>query len=465
MSTKLKVLFVEDNIDDADLLKLHLKKSEYDIESDIVFTAKSFENAIEQNNWDLILSDYEMPGFGGMEALEILKKSGKDIPFILVSGTVGEEIAVESVLAGANDYMLKDNLTRLSTSIDRELRSKKLRDEKLKKDIALRKSEKQFEQLFKHSIDGIIIANYNGTITAANDAACKILGYSENEMKNLTREGLVDLTDPEVRKAYDIRDEQKFYTGKLKLRHKSGNLIPVEVSTQLYEVFEHKYQTSTIFRDISDRLKAEEELRESLKEKEVMLSEVHHRVKNNMAIVSGLLSLQADSQEDIKFKELLLQSISRIQSIAAVHEMLYSSESFSNIALDHYISDLIEKISQNYSVESNIDFEVDAESVNLSMTYAIPFGLIINELITNALKHAYKNRENGKITVNMTQDDNLVKLVVKDDGVGVSDISQLKESGKLGLTIVNALVDQLKASIDIQNNQGLSYTITVPVDK
>lgn len=462
MPERIKTLIVEDNPDDADLLLLHLKKNGFTPEHTVVKSAGEYEHEILNNEWDIILSDYDLPGFSGMEALEILKETGKDIPFILISGTVGESTAVESVLAGANDYMLKDNLTRLKTSIIRELNSKKLRKEKRHKEAALEKSEMRFEQLFANSIDGIFITRYTDRIINANPAAHRILGYSEEEFLQLKRRDLVNFEDQAVVNAYKKRDEEGSFRGRLHFKHKKGHYVPVEVSSQLYKVSDKENQTSTIFRDITNQLMAEKALKESLKEKEVMLAEVHHRVKNNMAVISGLLSLQADAQDDDMIKGLLQQSISRIQSMATVHEMLYSSESFAKIDLRNYINELLQNIKKHFTVNQNISFQIDAQSVLMGMTDAIPCGLILNELVTNALKHAFTDSAEGTIHIRLKVVDDEILLEVEDDGVGISDSSVLQDKEQLGLTIVNALTEQLHANLEIQTKNGLHYILTFP---
>lgn len=458
----LQILLAEDNPDDAELLRIHLKREKIEADITIVADRVSYAKELNQKNWDIIISDYLMPGFDGMEALEILKESGKDIPFILISGTIGEEIAVNSVLSGANDYMLKDNLTRLKTSIQRELEAKRLRDEKKAQDIELEKRENRFQNLFRYSLDGIIISELNKYVISANKAASDILGYSREELISMSRAQLFDISDPETHRAFELREESGSFQGKLTMMKKDGTLLPVEVSSRIYEIASGEFQAATIFRDISSRLKSEEEIKKALSEKDIMLAEIHHRVKNNMAIISGMLQLQMDNSEDALLQRTLSQSISRIKSMALVHEMLYDTDSMSTIDMGDYVSALVHHLCEN-SGKQNIETRIEKESVHFDITKAIPCGLIINELVTNTLKHAFVNSDQGLLTISMKIENNIFSITVADNGPGMSDLGLIENSRTLGYAIINSLVSQLQARLDVRNNGGFQAEIHVPL--
>jgi len=213
--------------------------------------------------------------------------------------------------------------------------------------------------------------------------------------------------------------------------------------------------------DITDRKLKEIKISESLKEKETLLSEIHHRVKNNLAIISGLLELNLFHVEDDHVIDLIRSSQLRIRSMAKVHEKLYQSDSFTHISFREYIQELIESVQSAMSddkFEPNIKTEI--EDVNLNINYAIPCGLILNELITNSWKHAFPDREKGTIVVSFVREAEKIKLSVKDNGVGLPEDFNKDEVQTLGLTLINILSQQIEADMSMRNTEdGFACTL------
>lgn len=211
--------------------------------------------------------------------------------------------------------------------------------------------------------------------------------------------------------------------------------------------------------DISESKKAENLLKQSLIEKDVLLAEIHHRVKNNMAVVSGLLNLQEGYLPDGSSKDLFIESQNRIKTMALIHEKLYQSEDFTNIGFDGYIQDLIQTIEYSYSSLSNrISVQTEIFHAFLNLNIAVPCALILNELLSNAYKHAFKEEENGLIIISFLKEGDQFSLIVKDNGRGI-DVGILKSSHSLGFTLVRALVKQIKADITIESNRGTTISI------
>ncbi|MEX0929673.1 MAG: histidine kinase dimerization/phosphoacceptor domain -containing protein [Balneolales bacterium] len=205
-------------------------------------------------------------------------------------------------------------------------------------------------------------------------------------------------------------------------------------------------------------------LETSLKEKEILLSEIHHRVKNNLAVVSALLELEMDHLKDDKVKEILVNSVSRVKSMAIIHEKLYDAGNFSHLEFNRYIKDLVDKISMAYiNTYKKITFQIEApEEVHLNLNQAIPCALLLNELLINAYKHAFKDRKKGKIQIRISEKDNRVELRVKDDGVGLPDDFHSGKVTSLGIDLVNTWVRQLEATMDVKNANGSTFTINFP---
>jgi len=208
--------------------------------------------------------------------------------------------------------------------------------------------------------------------------------------------------------------------------------------------------------DISDRKQAEAQIQNSLQEKEVLLKEIHHRVKNNLHIISNLLDLQSDYIEDEKVLDLFADSQNRIQTMALIHEQLYQSKDLAKIDFSEYIHTLMDNLLSSYNnTETIINPRVNVESISLNLETAIPCGLIINELVTNSLKYAFPNGENGEVGIELHQDEQAkIYLTIRDNGIGIPADFDWQNSSSLGLKLVRILSKQLKAEIEFNGNQG-----------
>jgi PAS domain S-box-containing protein len=211
--------------------------------------------------------------------------------------------------------------------------------------------------------------------------------------------------------------------------------------------------------DITANKEAENILEASLKEKDILMAEIHHRVKNNMQIISSLLRIQSTFIEDEAAREVLLDSQNRIKTMAAVHESLYRSENFSQINMSNYISNLIKDLQSTYQQGNKINFSVDSSPINLEIEMAIPVGLIINELVTNSIKHAFPNDREGNISINFQKISSEYILVIEDDGIGIPDNSIMENSHSMGMELVNALINQLDGKLKVKNLNGTIITI------
>ena len=216
-----------------------------------------------------------------------------------------------------------------------------------------------------------------------------------------------------------------------------------------------------IVEDITERKEAEEKLKTSLLEKEVLLREIHHRVKNNLQIISSLLNLQSRHIEDEFSLDMFQESRDRVRSMALVHEKLYRSDELARVDFCEYIQSLARHLFMSYGINSKgIDLDVDVNDVFLDINTSIPCGLIINELVSNSLKHAFAGRNRGKIRVVLRPDDgDRFKMVVSDDGVGLPKDLDVTQTESLGLQLVSMLVEQLQGTMRIEKNQGTSFEI------
>ncbi len=217
-----------------------------------------------------------------------------------------------------------------------------------------------------------------------------------------------------------------------------------------------------ISRDITERKKVEVELRSLLEEKEVLLREIHHRVKNNMQVISSLLSLQAQKLDDSMAREAFKECQERIRSMSLIHDQFYQQEDLSQIEFSSYLRSLAAHLFRAYQVDAHmIKIRVEAEKTFLNLNTAIPCGLMVNELITNALKHAFPPNEKGEIIVSLNQKENGEYLLrVKDNGRGLPPNINLKEPATLGLEIVTILVNQIGGQLEVKVNGGTEFQIS-----
>ena len=211
-----------------------------------------------------------------------------------------------------------------------------------------------------------------------------------------------------------------------------------------------------ISRDITSHIQTEAQLKKSLEEKEVLLREIHHRVKNNMQVIFSLLNLQSRRVKDEKMLGIFKDCQNRIKSMALIHEYLYQTTDFVNIDFTTYIESLANNLFNMYNAGTNISLGLNANEVQLGMDAAVPCGLIVNELMSNSLKHAFPDNRPGVVTVDLEKTNGKICLTVKDNGVGIPQSIDFKNTDSLGLQLVNALTDQLNGEIQLTEDNGFT---------
>ncbi|MGF7117329.1 histidine kinase dimerization/phosphoacceptor domain -containing protein [Methanobacterium oryzae] len=458
----LKVLIIEDSEDDTLLIIRKLKQGGYNPLFKRIDTPEEMINALETEEWDIVISDYIMPKFNGLDALKLLKEKKLDMPFIIVSGNIGEDIAINAMVKGAHDYIMKDNLSRLIPAINRELKEADVRRERRKAEKALQESEEKFRVLAENVPASIIVYQGNKNIYV-NDYAVKASGYSEEELYSRNMWESFHLDDQQKIKEMSIsrlRDEEVPNRYEVRYITKSGEIMWVDISTGNF-IYKEKPAGIAMLVDITERKNAEKVIKDSLSEKEVLIREIHHRVKNNMQIISSLLSLQARSIEDEKTFELFRDSQNRVKSMALIHEKLYQSDNLAEIDFKEYINNFTTDLIRSYGVVSNISLIIKVDKISLGVNTAIPCGLIINELLTNSIKHAFRDGEKGKIKIELDQiTENEYRLIFSDNGIGLPENFEFKNVKSLGLRLVNSLTEQLNGKIDLERENGTKFIIT-----
>ncbi len=215
-----------------------------------------------------------------------------------------------------------------------------------------------------------------------------------------------------------------------------------------------------VFRDVTERRNRMDRIKESLEEKETLLMEIHHRVKNNLAIVSSMIQLQAIEEEDKELQQKLYDTISRIYTMAEIHEFLYQTKSFSKLDFTENLKNLVKMIVELMDSEKAVETIFDCVHVNMSINQAIPVSLIVNEVVTNSIKHAFDGREGGKITVGLKEKDKEIELRIRDNGIGLPDGFEKAEHSSLGLHLITILAKQLEAQYNFETSEtGTVFTL------
>jgi two-component sensor histidine kinase len=229
----------------------------------------------------------------------------------------------------------------------------------------------------------------------------------------------------------------------------------VEISSHLFTV-NGRTRHLSIVRDISDREEAEQRLRDSLREKEVLLQEIHHRVKNNLQLVSSMVSLQREDLGERPAVELQ----TRVRAMALIHEVLYGMHDLSRIQFDEYLRTLVGELKNVYD-NGWTRLELSLAAVALPIDLAVPLGLLVNEIVSNSFKHAHPPRETGTLRVELTRENGIV-VRVADDGVGLQE--HPRSGNSLGLVLIDELADQVGATLEVSRQGGTAYTIHIPED-
>ena len=322
-----------------------------------------------------------------------------------------------------------------------------------------------YQSLLQTASDGLHVLNLEGELTEASDSFYRMLGYAPENPPPLNVADWDAQWTPEELKglvASLIEHPQVFET---RHRRKDGTLIEVEVNTQGIESGGQRFLYASS-RDITERKRVEEALRAALAEKIVLLQEVHHRVKNNLQVIRSLLSLQANQIHEPVVLELLEVTRNRVGAMALLHENLYHSENLAQLDLGEYVESLCAQLFRaSGPVHGRVRLErhVESEKISLGLDQAVPFGLLLNELVTNALKHAFPGERSGCIRLTVARATaETVRLTVTDDGVGLPAALAPSQTKSLGLQLVYMLSQQLHGTVTFERGLGTTVQILFP---
>lgn len=320
-------------------------------------------------------------------------------------------------------------------------------------------------EILNSADDAVVTVDESGAILAFNQAAHRIFGYTPAE---IVGENLSLLIPPRARDVHGqhLVDFAKSPTSSRAMAQRStisgvrrnGEEFPAEASISKV-VSDGRIILTAFVRDVSERINTEHQLRQAVNEKEVLLGEIHHRVRNNLQVISSLLNLQARATDDQELRRAFADSQNRVQSMALIHQQLYESSSYANIDLADYIRRLTSHLMRAYgeSVE-HIHLNIEINDVSLAVSRATPCGLIVNELVSNSLKYAFVDGSPGTIYIRASaQPDKSICLAVGDDGPGLPSGVGFWNTKTLGLRLVRTLVRQLDGELELGDPPGTEF--------
>jgi PAS domain S-box-containing protein len=340
------------------------------------------------------------------------------------------------------------------------------RREVAKRTRELRESEQRFRHLLENVQLVALTVDRDARITFANEYTVGLTGWSNDELLAMDLLDVVVPPEGMTRQAY----REAVRTGAV-AAHFEGELITKPGARRMIAwntTVSHNAEGTVagiaiLGEDITERKRAEEKLSASLKEKELLVREVYHRVKNNLQTISSLLSLQSESIADPATREMFVENQHRIRSMTMIHERLYRSNSLSRIDMREYLQGLANSLFRSYAMNRNIALHVDVRDVVLSADASIVCGLIVNELLSNTLKHAFPGDRAGEITLTMFPGDHgTYALTFADNGIGLPPGLDIHATRTLGMNLITSLTQQLHGDIEISTESGTRYVITMP---
>jgi len=452
---KTQILIVEDEgIVSKDIQKT-LENFGYDVPC-IVSSGEAAIRKAEENKPDLVLMDIVLKGkIDGIEAAEQIH-SRFNIPVVYLTAYTDDKTLERAKITVPFGYVVKPFEDReLKTAIEVALYKAKVNER-------VKQAAKEWETTFNSICDLVSIHDKDFKLVKVNKAFAEFFKMKPEEIVGKTCYELLHGTkEPHS----SCPHKQALETKRPSTAEFFESYLGLYLEVSASPIFDDKGQVTGsvhITKNITERKKVEEQIEKSLKEKEILLREIHHRVKNNMQVISSLLRLQAEGFENTKAVEIFRECQDRVKSMSLIHEKFYRSKDLSNIDFADYVKELTDSLIRSYGIDaSKIKIKTDVKDISLGINVAIPCGLLINELISNSLKYAFPKGKGGEIRVSLqSPGKGQIKLTVSDNGVGFPKELDFRKTKTLGLQLVNTLVkDQLAGEIELDRSAGTEFRI------
>ncbi|QWR76431.1 response regulator [Candidatus Magnetomonas plexicatena] len=452
-----KLLVIDDEIIIRERLKKLLLLDKYEV--------YSAENGIEglkmfeTHEPDIIITDIKMPKISGIDVLKEVKAKNTMVEVIMVTGHGGVETAIEAMKEGAFGYVQKPiEYDELHIEIEKALEKQQM---KMKIDSNVKELEyrvNEWEITFNCVSDMLSIHDKDYKIVKCNRAFAETFSFNPEAPDNKLCFEIFDCQ--EERECLNVKTCNTKHSCMTEKYWPKLDIYFEVTASPIFGVDGEFKGSIHIFKDITQRKLYEEKIKASLQEKILLLREIHHRVKNNMEIISSLLELQIEDSSDEGLISMYNEMKNRIRSMSLIHRLLYQSDNFSEVDFNEYTINLMTDLVNSYCVDpSMITVNIDIDNILINMDTAMPCCLIINELVTNSLKYAFT--ETGTIDISMKSvGEKMYELVVSDNGKGIPEGFDINQSSSLGLKLIRTLAEyQLGGKIEMNTRGGTEFKL------
>jgi PAS domain S-box-containing protein len=448
-----RVLLVEDDLSTAELMRRTLQHSGYSVEvaSGVEAGLKALHDN-ESASYDALLLDYQLPDGEPWQVADAAQARAPEVPVIFVTGMSDETVAIEALRRGFADYVKKTDgfWNELPAILERVARLRRIKN-RLDETSALMRA------IVEHSSDLVAVYSGEGKLVYVSPVCLTLLGKDPEE---LVGRSWMEIVVPEDRehllKMMDNLEKNAHQEAILHCSHKDGSIAWVEArAARLQATTAALPMIVLTLHDVTAQREHEEQMASSLREKEVLLREIHHRVKNNLQVIQSLLRMRARLLPEGEPRAAMESTVQRIYAMSLAHEHLYQREDLAHLSLSDYLRDLFNGVVASSTAQPNqIQLRLDAENILLSLDLAIPFGLLANELIANCFKHGFPESRRGTVALSIHRVDGVVRMVVNDDGAGLPRHFDPDACSSMGLKLAASLAHQLGGTLRFTNSNG-----------
>jgi PAS domain S-box-containing protein len=448
-----RVLVVEDDSGTAELVRRTLVRAGYTVQ--IAGGVEDGLKALSQTEtagFDALLLDYRLPDGEPWTVADAALACVPEVPVVFVTGMGDELVAIEALHRGVADYVKKDDgfWKRLPEVLERVALNRLIKGR-------LDQTSAMMPAVVEHLRDLVAISNADGSLVYLSPVCFNLLGRQADELVGHSWLELVALEDrDELLKACEGLGENGSSPINLRCLHKNGSLALMEARVSRIK-FASLLPTMIVLtlHDVTEQREYEQRMEAALHEKDLLLREIHHRVKNNLQVVQSLLKMRARLLPKGETRDAIESTVQRVFAMSLAHEHLYRMKSLDHLSLSAYLRDLFKGVEASSSKRAGqIEFRLNAEEIPLTMDLAIPFGLLANELISNCFKHGFQDDRRGVIELSIHRASALVRMVVEDDGTGLPENFNAAACNSMGLKLALSLAHQLGGTLVFTTGKG-----------
>lgn len=464
----LSILHLEDSPRDAAMARDRLEEGGIAANIEVVRDRARFEQAIEAGEWELILCDYNIPGYNGLSALRFAREKRPLTPVIMLSGSISPEEAVACMKEGATDYLLKQHPERLPSAVARAIHEVDERRARMAAEASLREKEERLRLACAAAgMEAWDVDLRTGKIRMSESASRRF--GAEGERADDDFSAWLEQVHPDDRERRQAAFDAMIFEGRpyhveYRMRLPGGDVGWAAVwGTLQRDENGRPARVIGVSQEITERKKAQAATLASLREKEALLKEIHHRVKNNLQVIASLVRLEARRIREPDAARAVLAMTGRVHSMGLLHEMLYRSPTLDDVRLDVYLGQIVNSaIRAASSASRGVTMALEGDPVEISIDQAAPCGLIVHELVSNCLRHGFAEGRRLAITLEVTRSPkDRIRVRVSDNGLGLPRNFEERRQNSLGLQLVSDLARQLGGGLDIESRaEGASFRVT-----